>query len=113
MYQQDATLIWSIFLSKTPEPQISTILGQHSIHQFFKTIPELFFEVKSYDCQTIAVPDANNITILVVSGNAYPIDSNPIIPQYPFHSAFHIQMKEESKSAAICYQTMHFLNSPA
>ena len=84
----------------------SNLLGRHSIHQCFKTIPEYAYEILSYDTQSIISEDVPNITAIVVYGNMFQVESDPAEP-LRFHSSFHIQMNTSDKKAAICYHLMN------
>lgn len=83
-----------------------TVVGRHSVHQFYKTIPEYVYEIFSYDTQTVVTENAPNVTVLVISGNMYPVEETPTNP-YSFHSSFHIQMNETDQRAAILYHIMN------
>lgn len=109
-YAQDATLTWVNFKRSNKIDNI-TILGRHSIHQFYKTIPEYVFEVSSYDTQTVISQNAPNITVLVVYGNMYPVETEPREP-YKFQCSMHIQMNEGERRAAISYHLMNIFEMP-
>lgn len=106
-YAQDANLSWSNYNKSGPHfTDTVTLLGKHSIYQFFKTIPEYIYEILSYDTQTVISGTAPDVTVLVVSGNAYPVETDPSEP-YNFQSSFFIQMAEIEKRAVISYHTMN------
>jgi hypothetical protein len=79
------------------------ILGQHSIFQFFKTLPELVYEVMSYDCHPITADPL--LTMLVVSGEACSMQEDQ--RRYSFHTTMHIQRNESEAIARIIYQSFH------
>jgi hypothetical protein len=100
-YKQDAALDWIFGMGSQPE----RTYGQHSIFQFFKTIPELAFEIESYDCHPISADP--QLTMLVVSGKACTLTSAQ--KEYSFHTTMHIQRFEGEARALIVYQSFFLL----
>jgi hypothetical protein len=103
-YSQNAELDWS---GGPPGTPATRVLGKCSIHQFFKTIPELVFDPMSYDCHHIAtVPP---LTLVVLSGKAAAVGRQTTVHQ--FHTTMHMRLSDESR-AAIVFQSF-FLFTPS
>jgi hypothetical protein len=97
-YSQTAELDW---MTGTPGTPPSRVSGKGSLHQFFKTLPEMIYEVQTYDCHTIdALP---SVTMLVITGKAAPVGRNSTV--YPFHTTMHLRMVAPDPRAVIAYQS--------
>jgi hypothetical protein len=97
-YAQTAELDWMSGPIGQPPSRIS---GKGSIHQFFKTVPEMVFEVQTYDCHTAgAVP---SITVVVITGKAAPVGKQSTV--YAFHTTMHLLIGGPDQRAVIAYQS--------
>jgi hypothetical protein len=96
-YTQKASLDWIIGMEKPA----ARIWGQHSIFQFFKTLPEMVYEIESYDCHPIAALPP--LTMLVVSGKACAMSQSR--QGYSFHTTMHIERDDNGSKGRIGSQT--------
>lgn len=97
-YKQDAVLD----VQEPEKDQTRRLVGRHSIHQFFKTCPEMWFEDVNYDCHSITTQTVR-LAILTVYGTARRPQEGPSGNRYSFTTTMHLQYTDTAM--AISYQS--------
>ena len=87
--------------------QMTRLVGRHSIHQFFKTCPEMRFDQVNYNCHAITGGNVR-LTILTIYGKAHRPQEGPSGTMYHFTTTMHLQYTDTV--AAITYQSW-FMNA--
>jgi hypothetical protein len=96
-YAQNAELDW---MSGPPGKTGTRVLGKGAIHQFLKAVPEMIYEVETYDCHTI-----ERLTVLVITGKAAPVGKQSTV--YPFHTTMHLAVAD-GRATVRCQSFMIF-----